>query len=83
MKANAPEKIYLVPFGRPIVEPLPKEGGSDVETIWSRSPYDNKEAGNIEYTRTDAFIEKAAEWIEKNFNMPDDFKEHFKKAMKL
>lgn len=38
---------------------------------------------DIEYTRTDAFIEKATEWIEKNFNMPDDFKEHFKKAMKL
>ena len=31
----------------------------------------------------DAFIEKATKWIEKNFNMPDDFKEHFKKAMKL
>ena len=29
------------------------------------------------------FLEKAVEWIEKNFNMPNDFKEYFKKAMKL
>ena len=27
-------------------------------------------------------IEKACEWVEKNFNMPDDFREHFIKAMK-
>ena len=26
-------------------------------------------------------IDKACEWIERNFNMPNDFKEHFKKAM--
>jgi hypothetical protein len=38
---------------------------------------------DIEYTRTDVFVEKACAWIENNFNMPNDFKEHFKKAMKL
>lgn len=26
-------------------------------------------------------IEKAVEWLERNFNTPNDFKEHFKKAM--
>lgn len=26
-------------------------------------------------------IEKACEWLEYNFNMPNDFKEHFTKAM--
>ena len=26
-------------------------------------------------------IEKACEWLEYNFNMPSDFKEHFTKAM--
>lgn len=26
-------------------------------------------------------IEKVTEWLDRNFNMPNDFKEHFKKAM--
>lgn len=26
-------------------------------------------------------IDKACEWIEKNFNMPNDFQKHFRKAM--
>lgn len=30
----------------------------------------------------DAFIERVCEWLNKNFNMPDDFKEHFKQALK-
>ena len=36
---------------------------------------------DIEYTRTDAFIEKACVWLERNFNMPNDFEYHFRKAM--
>lgn len=30
----------------------------------------------------DAFIEKACQWLERNFNMPNDFEYHFRKAMK-
>lgn len=41
-----------------------------------------EEGDGIEYCRIDTFIEKAVEWINKNFNMPDDFNKHFKKAMK-
>lgn len=61
MKANeAPEKIYLTTFGFPICEPFPQES-SCPDTIWSTKPYAN--ADSIEYTRTDAFIEKAAEFL--------------------
>jgi hypothetical protein len=59
MKANeAPEKIYLTTFGFPIWEPIPQEG-SNPDTVWSTKPY--LDAGSIEYTRTDAFIEKACD----------------------
>ena len=67
MKANkAPEKIYIV-----------------IDPVWGSMSvnYNCNDTNNIEYTRTDAFIEKACEWINKNFNMPDAFKEHFKSAM--
>ena len=70
MKANeAPEKIYLYEnlFGR-------------AADYWLREKSSDTD---IEYTRTDAFIEKACEWLKTNFNMPDDFENHFKKAMKL
>ena len=36
----------------------------------------------IEYIRTDAFIEKAATWIETHVGCNKDFIEKFKKAMK-
>lgn len=26
-------------------------------------------------------IDKACEWLQRNFNMPDDFEQHFRKAM--
>lgn len=39
--------------------------------------YDN----DVEYIRADTFIEKACKWLEKNFNMPNDFEYHFRKAM--
>ena len=51
MEANAPEKIYLVHTTRIIDE-------------WRKKP--SKYGRNIEYTRTDAFIEKAEKWIKDN-----------------
>ena len=89
MKASeAPEKIYLTTFGFPICEPIPQES-SNPDTVWSEKPY--MDADSIEYTRTDAFIEKACEWLSKN--SPDyinyfishdfgKFVEDFRKAQK-
>lgn len=73
MKANAPEKIYLVQTTRIIDE-------------WRKEP--SRYATNIEYTRTDAFIEKAWSWIEDNTlssNQQDKsrfYYEQFKNYMK-
>ena len=51
MKANeAPEKLYL---------DATSKCGDTVFTIKNNDT-------DIEYTRTDAFIEKACEWLEKN-----------------
>jgi hypothetical protein len=75
MKANeAPEKIYLV------------NDDLSIEREW----YKTKQVGfeTIEYTRTDAFIEKAWDWIEDNLlssNQQDKshlYLEQFKKHMK-
>jgi len=53
MKANeAPEKIYYTPTG----------GGFYLTTTKPEPPF----AEGVEYTRTDAFIEKAWDWIEDN-----------------
>lgn len=53
MKANeAPEKIYLYPSDR---------AGEEYENEWGAFPWGE---GSVEYVRTDAFIEKAVEWIE-------------------
>ena len=80
MKANeAPEKIYL--FENPI------SGTPDDRWLSKRS-----DENDIEYTHTDAFIEKAIEWFEQNLHMYNtseclgdrkEFIEDFKKAMKL
>ncbi len=53
MKANAPEKIFLHPDigGREFIRPWLKRRAS-------------KES--VEYTRTDAFIEKARKWFEEH-----------------
>ena len=68
MKTNeAPEKIYVK-----ITHPI-----SDKYTEMIAFEHGN----GIEYIRTDAFIEKACKWLEANFNMPDDFELHFRKAM--
>jgi len=50
MKANAPEKLYLHPTSK-----------GEVGASWLTFPLTNED---IEYTRTDAFIEKAVKWIE-------------------
>ena len=56
MKANkAPKKIYL--------NPLLMEDG---ESIVRRCTFERQRDSQIEYTRTDAFIEKACEWIKNN-----------------
>ena len=52
MKANAPDKIYL--------NPLLMEDG---ESIVRRCTFERQRDSQIEYTRTDAFIEKACEWL--------------------
>jgi hypothetical protein len=80
MKANeAPEKLY---FG---------EADKGVLNIYSGREFDDE----IEYTRTDAFIEKAAQWLKENLLNHTYvyegevgigmavFLENFKKAMTL
>lgn len=68
MKANEfPEKIYLTTFGYPICEPYPEES-SCPDTVWSTRPYSDSDSDSIEYIRTDAFIEKACEWIKTNMD---------------
>lgn len=71
MKANAPEKIYIV-----------------IDPVWGSMSvnYNRNDTNNIEYTRTDAFIEKACAWLENNLQGVvggSIYIEDFKKAMKL
>ena len=80
---EAPEKIYLYPSDR---------AGEEYEDEWGDRPWGE---GNVEYTRTDAFIEKATKWLmdniqdytddgmgEHSFVLVQDLKENFKKYMK-
>ena len=63
MKANeAPEKIYL--------NPLLMEDG---ESIVRRCTFERQRDSQVEYTRTDAFIEKTYNWL-KNYAFVDDNK---------
>ena len=55
MKANAPEKIYL--------NPLLMEDG---ESVVRRRTFERQRDSQIEYCRTDAFIEKALKFIKTN-----------------
>ena len=56
METNkAPEKIYL--------KPLLMEDG---ESVVRRCTFQKQSDSQIEYTRTDAFIEKAVEWLKEN-----------------
>ena len=50
---KAPEKIYLYPSDR---------AGEEYEDEWGDKPWGE---GYVEYTRTDAFIEKACEKLKK------------------
>ncbi len=85
MKTNgAPEKIYMTPsFGEP---------DNVLLASFSKSHLDYHR--DIEYTRTDTFIEKAAKWLmdniqnytddgmgEHSFVLVQDLKEDFKKYM--
>ena len=75
VKANkAPEKIFICDYG--------SESGFE----WhSESDWEHQGLNDIEYTRTDAFIEKACEWIKYNTQnggcLFDGWKEDFKKYM--
>ena len=57
MKANAPEKIYSIPT----------EGGFYLTAIKPEPPF----AYGIEYTQTNAFIEKAKKWFEQQPELYD------------
>lgn len=81
MKANeAPEKLYLHPTAK-----------GNVGASWLTFPVTNED---IEYIRTDAFIEKAVSWLKEHREhvetedngimgwIPDYFIEDFKNYMK-
>ena len=76
MKSNeAPEKIYLLHDDRYV---------NDLSIIWFEEPY---ATGSIEYTRTDAFIDKAVKWLKEQEEMvgisfQEDFLERFQNYMK-
>lgn len=55
---EAPEKIYLQQYDKNTLIFLNKWNISDE---WTNKPFNEKIATNIEYTRTDAFIEKACD----------------------
>ena len=95
MKANeAPEKIYLQQYDENTLICLNKW---NISEEWTNKPCNEKIATNIEYTRTDAFIEKACAWLEENADMFEAFDtdsktyymdknamiEQFKKAIEL
>lgn len=72
MKANAPEKLYL---------------SNNIYSTYLYQVPDPDDETSVEYTRTDAFIEKACEWLEpvfKNYagyNCGMDLVEDFRKYM--
>ena len=62
MKANAPEKLYFGERDKGILELYFGESDKGILDIYSTKESDNE----VEYTRTDAFIEKACEFISLN-----------------
>ena len=77
MKANAPEKIYV----------QKRNNYKGYNSEWTFIPLINED--NVEYTRTDAFIENTWEWLrfnrwkyeysrEGNEAMEKDFKNYMK-----
>lgn len=74
MKAKeSPEKIYLRHNHK-----------GDIGASWLVFPLTNND---IEYTRTDGFVEKAANWLRchpsSHYDDLEEFANAFKKAMKL
>ena len=64
MKANAPENMYI-----PEKIYLPYKDGKVIGLVKETGvPFKSGVDGNIEYTRTDAFIEKVCEWLKENAN---------------
>lgn len=57
----APEKIYLYPSDR---------AGEEYEDEWGTKPWGED---YVEYTRTDAFIDKMAIWFNNNFMVHDEY----------
>ena len=86
MKANeAPEKIYIQSFNVSEEEAKFDKSKMFFDDVWTEEPELGQE--NTEYTRTDAFIEKAAEWFKLYvlnndtidiFEMEDEFKNYMK-----
>lgn len=88
---KAPEKIYIQSFN--VSEEDAKfERLLYFDDVWTEHPEPGME--NIEYTRTEAFIEKACEWLKENAGyyvwrnkldvdcgICDEFFNDFKKAM--
>lgn len=86
MKANAPEKIYLQKYDENTLICLNKW---NISEEWTNKPFNEKVTTNIEYTRTDAFIEKAENFIYSALNDGimgtcniEDFLRLFKNYMK-
>jgi hypothetical protein len=95
---EAPEKIFIQSFN--VSEEDAKFDKSKLffDDVWTEEPeprLENPRTENIEYTRTDAFIEKAAEWLKNNADyytwydetegesgMVDGFIDYFKSYMK-
>ena len=84
MKATAPEKIYLI---RNISTPTSLNTTNDCHEKYLQEWYKGREKEeDIEYTRTDAFIEKALEWLRKEIRpyysdvkyKYEDFKDYMK-----
>ncbi len=85
MKVNeAPEKIYLQKYDTDTLLCLNRY---NIHEEWTERPVcANSATGNdIEYTRTDAFIEKACSWLKNNLQgvvggniYIDDFRKYMK-----
>ena len=66
MKANAPERIYLQKYDYDTLLCLNKW---NIHEEWTVKPCNEKIATNIEYIRTDAFIEKVINFL--NYKLDD------------
>lgn len=85
MKVNAPEKIYIQSFNVSEEDAKFDKSKMFFDDVWTEEP--ELERKNIEYTRTDAFIEKACEYLKEifseyenltDYNPTNDFKNYMK-----